>query len=129
MNRKLISVSVSLLIVGSWPLCQAKSQARPEVATQYTLSNKHGGKRRLLKGKIDRQVAFADSLMLKGKYTEAADLYKESLSRNKNNIAAKVGLGMALAKQFKLDAAAEQFDQILRKDPHNAAGLSRQGSS
>ncbi len=30
---------------------------------------------------------------------------------------------MALAKQFKLDGAAEQFDQILASDPHSAQGL------
>jgi tetratricopeptide (TPR) repeat protein len=83
----------------------------------------HAKQRRVLRGRIDRQVAFADSLLLKGKYSEAADLYKESLRRNKNNVAAKAGLGMSLAKQFKLDPAEEQFDQVLASDPNNAQAL------
>jgi len=127
MNKNLMVVCVAVSIAWSLPLRQAKAENRPEVATQYTLSRGHTGKRKLLKGKIDRQVAFADSLMIKGKYSEAADLYKEALSRNKNNISAKVGLAMALAKQFKLDGAEEQFDQILSKDPNNSAALAGKG--
>jgi tetratricopeptide (TPR) repeat protein len=122
MYKKFLALSLCLVATNSWPTSQAKLSSRPEAAQLSLLSHPYG-RRKLLKGKIDRQVAFADSLMLKGKYAEAENLYKESLSRNKNNIAARTGLGMALAKQFKLDGAAEQFDQVLAKDPNNAQAL------
>src|SRR3990167_3612743 len=69
--------------------------------------------KKLMKGKIERDVAMADELVLKGKYADAADLYKQAISRNSKNINAIVGLGVALGKQFKLDGAEEQFDKAL----------------
>src|SRR5579871_4832397 len=113
MYKKPLAISLCLIATNSFTIVHAKLSSRPEAAQLSLLSHPGGKQHRLLKGKIDRQVAFADSLMLKGKYTEAENLYKESLARNKNNIAARTGLGMALAKQFKLDGAAEQFDQVL----------------
>lgn len=76
--------------------------------------------KKLIKGKIERDVVMADSLLLKGKYAEAAELYRQALSRNTKNVAATAGLGMALGKQFKLDGAMEQFDKALQLDPKNA---------
>ncbi len=55
--------------------------------------------------RITREVVRADQLMLQGKYDEAADLYKGEMGRQPKSVAATVGYGMALAKQFKLDAA------------------------
>ena len=129
MQKTILALSLCLVATNSFTICQAKLSARPEAAVSSTgaAPAKSGGKRKLLKGKIDRQVAFADSLMLKGKYGEAADLYKESLNKNKNNVAARTGLGMALAKQFKLDPAEEQFDQVLKTDPNNAQALAGKG--
>lgn len=76
--------------------------------------------RKVLKGRIDRQVVMADELMLKGKYGDAAELYKQALNRNPKSVSASAGLGMAYAKQFKLDAANEQFDKVLSLDSRNA---------
>ncbi len=36
---------------------------------------------------------------------------------------AAVGLGMDLGRQFKLDAADQQFDKVLSKDPGNPGAL------
>lgn len=85
----------------------------------------HGGS--TLKGRIDRDVAMGDELMLKGKYADAADLYREAINRNSKNVPAIVGLGMALGKQFKLDGAQEQFDKALELDPNNAMAHSGLG--
>ncbi|MBI4532488.1 MAG: tetratricopeptide repeat protein, partial [Candidatus Melainabacteria bacterium] len=76
--------------------------------------------KKLIKGKIERDVVMADELMLKSKYADAAELYKQAINRNPKNIAAIVGLGMALGKQFKLDGAEEQFDKALALDSTNA---------
>ena len=108
------------------PASAIKPSSKPAAAQAKKLGyvlHEERPKRKLLKGKVDRQVLFADQLMLKGKYSEAADLYKDTLNRNKNNTAAKMGYGMALAKQFKLDGAEEQFDQILAADPQSSQGL------
>ncbi len=78
------------------------------------------GKSKVMKAKVERDVAMADSLMLKGKYSDAADLYRQAINRNSKNVPAIVGLGMALGKQFKLDGAEEQFDKALSLDSHNA---------
>jgi len=123
-------LSLSLLLSTSLSLSQAfAAEGSKELAAAqpkklgYVTHEVSNPKRKVLKGKIDRQVLFADQLMLKGKYSEAADLYKEALNRNKNNSAARVGYGLSLAKQFKLDAATEQFDQILASDPQSSQAL------
>lgn len=76
--------------------------------------------KKLIKARIERDVMMADELMLKGKYADAADLYRQAISRNSKNVPAIVGLGMALGKQFKLDGAEEQFDKALALQPGNA---------
>ena len=77
-------------------------------------------KKPVYKGKIERDVMMADDLMLKQKYSDAADLYRQAISRNSKNVPAIVGLGMALSKQFKLDGAEEQFDKALQLQSGNA---------
>lgn len=124
--------SLSLLLSGTISISATyAAELKSQVASSSTSSRMagyvsheaHSGKHKILRGKIDRQVLYADQLMLKGKYAEAADMYKEALNRNKNNSAARVGYGISLAKQFKLDAAEEQFDQVLASDPNSAQAL------
>ena len=76
--------------------------------------------KKVIKVKIERDVMMADELLLKGKYADAADLYRQAINRNAKNVTAIVGLGMALGKQFKLDGAEEQFDKALALQPSNA---------
>jgi len=76
------------------------------------------------KGRVERDVAMADQLMLKGRYADASDLYRQAAKRNPKNVPVLLGLGMALAKQFKLDGAEEQFDKVLALDPHNSMARS-----
>ncbi len=58
--------------------------------------------------------------MSQGRYSEAEDMFRELLVNNPADIAATVGLGTALAKQFKLDAADDMLDRVLKSDPNNA---------
>jgi tetratricopeptide (TPR) repeat protein len=98
--------------------------AAQSVAPRESSSATGGKSRKVFKGKIERDVMMADDLMLKRKYAEAADLYRQAISRNAKNVQAIVGLGTALGKQFKLDAADEQFDKALALDSGNAAAHS-----
>ncbi len=86
-----------------------------------SLAAKHHGsaKRHIYKGSISQSVAAADRLLIKGKYANAASRYQAALKKNPHDANAAVGLGMALAKQFKLDGAEQQFDKVLAHDPGN----------
>jgi tetratricopeptide (TPR) repeat protein len=78
-----------------------------------------GGKK--LKGHIEREVMEAEDLMSKRDYAAAADRYHDAIQKNTKNPSAYAGYGMALGKQFKLDAADEQFDKALKLDASNPA--------
>lgn len=113
-------LNVGLLLAGSFGLLQL-SLLQPALSASNTLSDSRLiAAKKTLKIKIEREVVMADDLMLKGKYSDAADLYKAVVTKNNKNVPAIVGYGMALAKQFKLDGANEQFDKALALDPHNA---------
>jgi tetratricopeptide (TPR) repeat protein len=76
-----------------------------------------------LHGHVSRMVSQADALMRINKYEQAEQLYHEALNRNKNDISARAGLGMSLAKNFKLDRADEEFDKVLKLDAENPVAL------
>ncbi|MDZ4833136.1 MAG: tetratricopeptide repeat protein [Candidatus Melainabacteria bacterium] len=75
--------------------------------------------KRLYRGSISQSVYAADRLMTKGKYAEAAKYYQSALKKNPKDTNANIGYGLALAKQFKLDGADEQFNKALKRDPNN----------
>ncbi len=73
-----------------------------------------------LKGKVSKDIMEADDLLSKGDWNKAADAYHNAMNRDQKNPAAVAGYGMALGKQYKLDAAEEQFNKALELDPTNA---------
>jgi tetratricopeptide (TPR) repeat protein len=73
-----------------------------------------------LAGRINHDVALADDALAKGKYEEAEKLYHDALNANSNDVAARVGYGMALSRGFKLDRADQELNKALQLDPHNA---------
>ncbi|MBU6453617.1 MAG: tetratricopeptide repeat protein, partial [Cyanobacteria bacterium REEB67] len=79
--------------------------------------------KRFYKGTVSTSVMTADRMMMKGKYADAATFYQSALKRNPRDINANIGYGMALTKQFKVDAADEQFNKALAKDPQNPGAL------
>lgn len=79
--------------------------------------------KRFYKGTVSQSVAMADRMMLKGKYTDAANYYQAALKRNPRDTNANIGYGMALTKQFKLDAADDQFNKALSRDSNNPGAL------
>ncbi len=73
-----------------------------------------------LTGKVTTNLMPAEKLLSQGKYSEAEDTFRELLVNNPADVNAQAGLGMALAKQFKLDGADEMFERVLKQDPNNA---------
>jgi len=74
----------------------------------------------ILTGKIKSDIIPAEQLMSQGRYSEAEEMFRELLVNNPADLAATVGLGTALAKQFKLDGADDMLDRVLKSDPNNA---------
>jgi len=77
------------------------------------------GLRRLIKGDrlhlIQGRKAF-DA----GRFSEAADEFREAVAANPNSIPARVNLGAALAQMEDGAGAVEQYQQALKIDPANA---------
>lgn len=69
--------------------------------------------------RVERNILTANELLAKSKFAEAADLYRQTLSSNPENVAAIVGLGKALSGQFKLDGADAEFEKALSIDHDN----------
>lgn len=114
-----MKVAVSLALSGvMFSTAFAISVAPPaEASTKPVFSTEKKDK---LKGKVQKDLMEADELMGKGSFSDAADAYQKVISKNAKNADAVAGYGMALGKQFKLDAAQEQFDKALSLDPSNA---------
>lgn len=74
----------------------------------------------MMKGRLVKEVVEADELMLKQKFADAAQLYHDAINKDPKNVQAHTGLGMALGKQFKLDAADDSFNKVLALEPENA---------
>lgn len=115
------AASLSLPIIMP-PVASAVEKDGTLIAAAHKGGGGGGAKsNKTLKMKIDNDVVMADDLMLKGKFGEAAEAYHTATQKGKGkNVPATIGYGMALAKQFKLDAANEQFDKALALDPRNA---------
>ncbi len=126
-SRLLLALTGSLTFFafGDVDVCQAKEMSKSNSGTLIARRRRRSSRKKL-KVRIEHEVVMADDLMLKGKYGDAEDLYKQAIQRNTKSESAKVGYGMALAKQFKLDGAKAQFEKVLAKNPRNAmahAGL------
>lgn len=74
----------------------------------------------ILTGKVKSDIIPAEQLLSQGRYAEAEDMFRELLVNNPADLAATVGLGTSLAKQFKLDAADDMLERVLKSDPNNA---------
>ncbi len=111
-SRKCLTLAVAALAGYAGLAADAWAPARPQLLAATS--------KKLIRAKIERDVVAADDLLARGKYADAADLYRQALSRNSKNVQAMAGLGMALGKQFKLDGAMEQFERALQLDPNNA---------
>ncbi len=85
-------------------------------ASKRAVPPSHG---KLFKGKVSYRLSKAEILLTQNKLEEATEVFRQEVKRNPKNLDATAGLGMALALQFKLDGADEQFDRVLEKDSLN----------
>ncbi len=105
-KKSILLVAGSLLLCGSFSYeCDAKTR----ISAKTTL-----------KGRISQELQMADDLVRKGKYNEAADLYRTALNAQPKDLNIRNGLAYSYAKSFKLDRADEEFDKVLKDDPKNA---------
>jgi tetratricopeptide (TPR) repeat protein len=75
----------------------------------------------LISGHVKTDMATAEKLLSQGKWTEAEGLFRETLVNSPQDIPATLGLGLALANEFKLDAADSLFDRVISLDPNNSS--------
>lgn len=73
----------------------------------------------VISGHVKSDVATAERLLANGKWADAEGLFRDSLVNNPQDVPATLGLGLALANQFKLDAADSLFDRVIAQDPNN----------
>jgi tetratricopeptide (TPR) repeat protein len=73
----------------------------------------------MLKARIEQNVFMAYKQLTAHDYVSAINSYKRALAEDPNNSQAHAGIGMAYAKQFKLDAAEKHLDKAIELDPGN----------
>jgi len=81
---------------------------------------------KIFKGSVSADVARGEKLILDGQYADAVPAFHAALNQNSKDVPALSGLGFALALQFKLDGAEEQFNKALAinaNDPLAHVGL------
>jgi tetratricopeptide (TPR) repeat protein len=115
------ALSLSSLLIGNLTAAVAQVPGIPMPgATTPASTATTPGSGTVLSGQVKTDIAPAEKLLSQGKYSDAEGIFRELLVNNPADIQATAGLGMALAKQFKLDGADDLFDRVLKQDPNNA---------
>lgn len=76
--------------------------------------------KQIFKGSVSSTVKDGEKELLAGNYAKAQEQFKSALNQNSKDINAVCGMGFALALQFKLDAADQQFTRALSLDSQSA---------
>ncbi|HEY9678339.1 MAG TPA: tetratricopeptide repeat protein [Drouetiella sp.] len=74
----------------------------------------------VLSGGVKVNMTAAEKLLSQGKWSDAEGLFREALVANPTDVPATLGLGLALANEFKLDNADSAFERVIAIDPNNA---------
>lgn len=118
--------SIALLALAfSISLSQVQSPASAQIpgvpgTGTYPTTTSTPATNQVLSGQVKTDIGPAEKALSQGKYSDAEGMFREVLVNNPQDLQATVGLGIALAKQFKLDGADELFDRVLAQDPNNA---------
>lgn len=94
------------------------STSTPTSSTTSTSATPAGSQ--VLSGGVKVNMTNAEKLLSQGKWADAEGLFREALVSNPTDIPATLGLGVALANEFKLDNADALFDRVIAIDPNNA---------
>jgi tetratricopeptide (TPR) repeat protein len=103
---------------GSYCFAQVPGVPSPQPTSTSSSTSTTGTT--VLTGRVKTDMASAEKLLSQGRWTEAEGLFREGLVNNPTDSQATLGLGLALANQFKLDAADSLFDRVIKIDPNNA---------
>lgn len=99
----------------------ASTKTTSTTSTTTTSTSATGsGASQVLSGGIKVDMTTAEKLLSQGKWSDAEGLFREALVSNPTDVLATLGLGMALANEFKLDSADAMFDRVIAIDPNNA---------
>lgn len=101
------------------PVYGSYSAGQNQNGGQNAAQGANGGSQ-VLSGRVKHDIMPAEKLLSQGKYAEAEGAFRDALVNNPADMQATLGLGVALAKQFKLDGAEDLFDRVLATDPNNA---------
>src|ERR1051325_10313114 len=115
--RKSLSFSLIATMAASTPGLSAPAQVPGVPSTQPQTTSSTSP---LLTGRVKTDISTGEKYLSQGKWAEAEGIFRDAIVNNPTDIQAAVGLGVALANEFKLDAADTLFDRVLATDPSNA---------
>lgn len=116
---QLICASLAFTLLLS-PAIAATQKSGAKASMAAPLSRKKiepAFREKLFKGKVSIEASRGEQALVAGKYDDAANAFRKALNKNSKDTAALTGLGFALAVQFKLDGADQQFTKALSVDP------------
>ena len=105
------------MVAGMPVLAQVPGVPGTQLAAPATA--KYDANAGMISGQVKADAMVAEKLLSQGKWSDAEGLFREALINNPRDVRSTLGLGMALANQFKLDAADELFDRVINQDPNS----------
>lgn len=121
--KKLVFLTALTLSIAGTSAAYAQSGSHVKLQSQAPVHDpraaaeqaaKHAS---LLKARIEQNVFTAYKQLTAHDYVAAINSYKRALAEDPSNAQAHAGIGMAYAKQFKLDAAEKHLDKAIELDP------------
>ena len=119
-----LSFTVAITASGSMSVLSSAAQVPGVPGTQLqpsktTITTTTTAPTKFISGHVKTDMAVAEKLLSQGKWSDAEGLCRDALVLNPQDIQATLGLGLAQANEFKLDAADALFDRVLAIDPNN----------
>lgn len=124
---QLVLVGISGVVLNGSVPALAQIPGVPSTAQSPGIGSPATPSNTVLSGQIKTDIIPAEKLLSQGRYSDAEGMFREILVNNPTDLQATIGLGTALAKQFKLDGANDLFDRVLATDPNN--GLAYAGKA
>lgn len=116
LDRKLVTATAVTIAIAAGPLAVfAKGTAVPVKGSVQPAFCEN----QIFKGNVSSTVKDGEKDLLSGDYANAQKEFHDALNQNSKDTAAMCGLGFALALQFKLDGAEQQFTRALTIDAQN----------
>lgn len=105
------AVTISI-VAGPFAVFGKGASVTPTVQPAFT-------ENQIFKGNVSAGVKEGETALMGGDYAKATDAFRQALNQNSKDTNAMCGLGFALALQFKLDGAEQQFNKALAIDAQN----------